>query len=242
MFNRIFLPAVLAGVLSALVLTLAQHVWVTPLILQAETYEDEAQANANTTVEAHEHHGVIGHTNDNEHQHEEAWQPENGWQRTLSSAASNSVMGIGFALILCGMYTLRQPSGAAQGIGWGLAGYFIFFAAPSIGLPPDLPGTAAAELAARQYWWMGTAAATAVGLGLIFLQPRKAFKAVGVLALALPHLIGAPHPAMPMSLAPEMLQTQFRLATIFINALFWLMLGVISAAAFKRLAKPTGDR
>ena len=232
MFNRIFLPAVLAGVLSALTLTLAQHIWVTPLILQAETYEDAAQENAG----AHEHHGGT-----EEHQHEEAWQPENGWQRTLSSAASNSVMGIGFALILCGMYTLRQPSGVAQGISWGVAGYFIFFAAPSIGLPPDLPGTAAAELAARQQWWLGTAVATATGLWLIFLQPRKAYKAAWVLALAVPHLIGAPHPAMPMSLAPEMLQTQFRLATIFINAMFWLMLGVISAAVFKRLAKPTGD-
>lgn len=232
MFNRIFLPAALAGVLSALVLTLAQHIWVTPLILQAETYEDAAQAN----VEAHEtHHAAMG-----EHHHEEAWQPENGWQRTLSSAASNSVMGIGFALILCGMYTLRQPSGAAQGIGWGLAGYFIFFAAPAIGLPPDLPGTAAAELAARQHWWLGTAVATAAGLGLIFLQPRKAYKVVGVLALAIPHLIGAPHPALPLSLAPETLQTQFRLATIFINAVFWLLLGVISAAAFRYFSRPPG--
>lgn len=234
MFNRILLSAFIAGVLAALVLTMAQHVWVTPLILQAETYEDAAQANVE---ERETHHAAMG-----DHHHEPAWQPENGWQRTLSSAVSNSVMGIGFALILCGMYTLHQPSGVAQGLGWGLAGYFIFFAAPAIGLLPDLPGTAAAELVARQRWWLGTAAATAVGLGLIFLQSSKSFKVAGVLLLALPHLIGAPHPAIPLSLSPETLQTQFRLTTIFINALFWLMLGVLSAVTFRYLSRQPSDR
>lgn len=230
MFNRILLSACVAGILAALALTVVQHVWVAPLILQAETYEDAAQAG----VEEHDAHHA-------EHQHESAWQPENGWQRTLSTAISNSVMGIGFALILCGMYTLRRPPGVAQGLGWGLAGYVIFFAAPAIGLPPDLPGTAAAELAARQYWWLGTAAATAAGLGLIFLQPRKAFKVGGVLLLAVPHLIGAPHPAVPQSLAPETLQTQFRLTTIFINAAFWVMLGLLSAASYRHFSRQAGD-
>lgn len=227
MFNRILLSASIAGVLAALALTVAQIVWVTPLIQQAETYEEAAQANVE------EHHA--------EHQHESAWQPENGWQRTLSTATSNSVMGIGFALILCGMYTLRQPSGVAQGLGWGLAGYVIFFAAPALGLPPELPGTAAAELATRQYWWLGTAAATAFGLGLIFLQPRRLLMAAGALLLLIPHLVGAPHPAVPQSLSPETLQTQFRLTTIFTNALFWAMLGLVSAATYRHFSRKAGD-
>lgn len=231
MFNRVLLSAFVAGILAALVLTAVQHVWVAPLILQAETYEDAAQANGHDA-----HHAGMG-----EHHHERAWQPQNGWQRTLSTAASNSVMGIGFALILCGMYALRPPSGAAQGLGWGLAGYVVFFAAPALGLPPDLPGTAAAELAARQHWWLGTAAATAAGLGLIFLQPRKWLLPVGVLLLLVPHLIGAPHPATPQSLSPEALQTQFRLTTIFTNAVFWSMLGLLSAASYRHFSRQAGD-
>jgi cobalt transporter subunit CbtA len=151
-------------------------------------------------------------------------------------------MGTGFALMLCGMYALRQPSGAIHGLLWGLAGYVVFFAAPSAGLPPDLPGTAAAELSARQHWWLGAAAATALGLGLIFLQARKLYKMIGILLLAVPHLIGAPHPALPQSLAPETLQTQFRLITIGTNALFWLLLGGLSAAAFRRFPRRLGDR
>src|SRR5512135_453445 len=76
MFNRILLPAILTGLLSALVLTLAQHIWITPLILQAETYEVTAQAH----VGEHEHHAAM-----EEHHHEEAWQPAEGWPRPPSA-------------------------------------------------------------------------------------------------------------------------------------------------------------
>ncbi len=234
MFNRILLSAIIAGILAALALTVAQSAWITPLIQQAETYEDAGKGNTG----GHEMHSASAL----EHHYEQAWQPEDGWMRTLATGVSNTAMGVGFALILCGMYALRQPSGATQGLLWGLAGYVIFFAAPSVGLPPDLPGTAAAELTARQYWWLGTAASTALGLGLIFLQGRKPYKIIGLLLLAVPHLIGAPHPALPQSLAPEALQTQFRLITIGTNALFWLLLGVLSALAFRRLSLQSGDR
>ena len=237
MFSRILLSACIAGLAAALALTAAQAVWITPLIAQAETYEEAAQVNTS----AHEHHAASSQENDKSHHHEDAWQPEDSWQRTLATGISNTVMGVGFALMLCGMYVLRPPSGATQGLGWGLAGYVIFFAAPALGLPPDLPGTAAAELSARQYWWLGTAITTAAGLGLIFLQARKPYKLFGIVMLAVPHVIGAPHPAVPQSLSPESLQTQFRLLTIFTNALFWLLLGVLSAAAFKRLGRPSGD-
>jgi cobalt transporter subunit CbtA len=234
MFNRILLSASIAGILAALALTAAQATWVSPLILQAEVYEDAAQA---AHAEQHEH--AAGH--DHEHNHDHAWQPHDGWQRTLSTVASNSVMGIGFALILCGMYALRQPASLLHGLGWGLAGYLVFFAAPASGLPPELPGTASAELVARQLWWLGTAASTAAGLGLIFLQSRNALRALGAVLLVVPHLINVPHPAIPASLAPEELQTQFRVASLLINALFWSLLGLLSAAAFRHLSKTSHD-
>jgi cobalt transporter subunit CbtA len=227
-FNRILLSASIAGVLAAMALTVAQTLWSTPLILQAEEFEDAAQ------TDSVEHHASPASAA--EHHHGHAWQPENGWQRTLSTAASNSVMGIGFALILCGIYTLRPPASFIRGLCWGLAGYVVFFAAPASGLPPELPGTATAELAARQYWWIGTSVATAAGLGLIFLQPRNSLKVTGAVLLAIPHLVGAPHPAVPASLTPETLQTSFRFATLFLNALFWLLLGMLSAVAFRHFA------
>lgn len=228
MFRRIVFCATLAGSVAALSLTLAQALWATPLILQAETYEERGAAQlADAPFSGNEAAGS--------HHDAAAWQPADGWPRILATAASNGVLGIGYALILIGLYRLRRPAGARQGLAWGLAGYVVFYAAPGLGLPPELPGTAAADLAARQSWWLGTVLASAGGLGLLFLQQRWLLRAGGILLLAAPHWIGAPQPPLLLSLAPEMLQAQFRLATLACNALFWLVLGGVSAALFQRL-------
>ncbi len=153
MIKRIAQTAGFAGLLAALLLTLLQILWVTPLILEAETYEKSEPVAA----QPHEHApGVAAHVHD-----EEAWEPEDGWQRTLSTTGGNLVVAVGFALMLAGLFTLRAPGQTWQGLLWGLAGYAVFCLAPSLGLPPELPGTAAADLVQRQYWWIATAAATA---------------------------------------------------------------------------------
>ncbi|MGZ5000981.1 MAG: CbtA family protein [Methylomonas sp.] len=222
MFKHIVFSAALAGTVAALLLSVLQIFWVTPLILQAETYETAAEA--------------VFHEHTADHAHDDMeWQPENGWQRTLSTTSSNIVMAVGFSLMLTGMYTLRKPLGILQGLAWGLAGYTVFFAAPAIGLPPDLPGTAAAELVVRQYWWLGTAVFTAGGLGLVFLQGSSWLRIIGVLLLLAPHLFGAPQPETAESLAPALLQSQFRWASALSNAVFWMVLGVLSALTFNSL-------
>nr|VVH84543.1 putative cobalt transporter subunit (CbtA) [Pseudomonas aeruginosa] len=137
MIKRIAQTAGFAGLLAALLLTLLQILWVTPLILEAETYEKSEPVAA----QPHEHApGVAAHVHD-----EEAWEPEDGWQRTLSTTGGNLVVAVGFALMLAGLFTLRAPGQTWQGLLWGLAGYAVFCLAPSLGLPPELPGTAAAD-------------------------------------------------------------------------------------------------
>jgi cobalt transporter subunit CbtA len=221
-FKHIVFSALPAGIVAALLLSMLQIFWVTPLILQAETYEVAAEA-------VHHEHAIDPGLD------EMAWQPEDGWQRTLSTAGSNIVMAVGFALMLTGAYSLRNPSGTGRGLAWGLAGYAVFFAAPAIGLPPDLPGTTAADLMVRQYWWLGTVVATAGGLGLVFLQGNWPLRMAGVLLLLMPHLLGAPQPEVDESLAPALLQNQFRWASALSNAAFWMVLGVLSALIFNRL-------
>lgn len=189
MIKRIAQTAGFAGLLAALLLTLLQILWVTPLILEAETYEKSEPVAA----QPHEHApGVAAHVHD-----EEAWEPEDGWQRTLSTTGGNLVVAVGFALMLAGLFTLRAPGQTWQGLLWGLAGYAVFCLAPSLGLPPELPGTAAADLVQRQYWWIATAAATAVGLALLVFGGNWPLKLVGAVLLALPHLFGAPQPRGP---------------------------------------------
>jgi cobalt transporter subunit CbtA len=254
MFRENFLSAGIAGLLAALVLTLLQAVWITPLILHAETYEDAATETPNISASAHEHGDEAAHTHALSHDHSAAnaehehghhhdaseWKPTEGLQRFLFTLASNIAMGVGYALLLIGVYTFWQrPNGTAQGLLFGLAGFAIFFVAPGLGLPPELPGTEAAELTLRQQWWLGTAAATAVGLALIFVQKNWILRALGVAFLIAPHLIGAPHLATETSLAPTELQNHFRLATTICNAVFWLLLGAISALALRKLANQT---
>ncbi|TWI50983.1 cobalt transporter subunit CbtA [Pseudomonas duriflava] len=226
MFKRIFFTAGFAGLLAALVLSLFQILWITPLLLQAETYEVASES----MVEPHEHApGAPAH-----HHDAEAWAPADGWERTLSTLGGNLVVAVGFSLMLAGLFTLRQPNRAWQGVLWGIAGYLTFCLAPSLGLPPELPGTAAADLTLRQGWWIGTAAATAASLALLVFTRHWALRLVALVLLVLPHIIGAPQPAEHSSLAPESLQSHFRLAALISNAAFWIALGWLSAWFYTR--------
>ncbi|MGY2289475.1 CbtA family protein [Pseudomonas sp. SDO528_S397] len=225
MIKRIAQTAGFTGLLAALLLTLLQSLWVAPLILQAETFE-----NAPAATQAHEHaEGTAEHSHD-----AEAWEPEDGWQRVLSTTGGNLVVAVGFALMLAGLYTLRAPTRTAQGLFWGLAGYATFVLAPTLGLPPELPGTAAADLAQRQLWWVGTAASTAAGIALIVFGRNVLLKALGAAILVVPHVIGAPQPEVHSMLAPEALEAQFKIASHLTNVAFWLALGLISAWLFRR--------
>ncbi|NNB43352.1 CbtA family protein [Pseudomonas chlororaphis] len=227
MIKRIAQTAGFTGLLAALLLTLLQSFWVAPLILEAETYE---KAPAAQHEEVHERAaGTAAHSHD-----AEAWEPEDGWQRVLSTTGGNLVVAVGFALMLAGLYTLRAPNRTSQGLLWGLAGYATFCLAPTLGLPPELPGTAAADLRQRQIWWVGTAASTAVGIALVVFARHWLLKVLGVAILAVPYLIGAPQPEVHSMLAPQALEAQFKIASQLTNAAFWLALGLISAWLFRR--------
>ncbi|ARH18784.1 CbtA family protein [Pseudomonas aeruginosa] len=228
MFKRILTTACYTGALAALLLTLLQSVWITPLILQAEVYE--SAESAHEQAQAHEH-GTGAH----EHEHDaEAWTPENGWQRTLSTFGGNLVVAVGFALMLSALYNLRSPAKAWHGVLWGLAGYAIFCLAPAAGLPPELPGTMAVELTSRQGWWGATALATAVGIALIVFGKHWFLRAIAVVLIAAPHLYGAPQPSHHHALAPDDLQAQFRVASLMVNAVFWIALGGLSSWWYAR--------
>lgn len=125
-------------------------------------------------------------------------------------------------MILAALYSLREPNRVGTGALWGLAGFAVFCLAPTLGLPPELPGTAAAELGQRQSWWVGTAAATALGLAMLVFARHWLLKVAGAALLVVPHVIGAPQPEVHQSLAPETLEAQFKIASWVTNAVFWL--------------------
>jgi cobalt transporter subunit CbtA len=231
MLRDTFLTATLAGLFAALMLTIVQSAWITPLILEAETYESgSAQAAPEHEHAAHEHAG---------HDHgDDEWRPADGWQRTGFTFAANLVLGLGYSLVLMGVYLLwRHPSGMLSGAVFGIGGFIVFFGAPALGLPPELPGTASAALSDRQLWWTTIVVATGAGLLLLFARPFTWLKALaGAVLLIAPHLmIAAPEPEAHGALAPDELQQRFQIATTLANAAFWVLLGVASSHAFRKL-------
>lgn len=215
-FNKIFLTALFSGVLAGLVLTGLQHFTVIPMILEAETYEV-------TDSDAAAEHS------------EEAWAPEDGAERTFYTATNSVIVGIGFGLLLTACYSFRKSVTWQKGILWGLAGFAAFHLAPSFGLPPELPGDAAAQLEQRQVWWVITVVLTAIGLWIIAFQPKSYLKLFGIALIALPHVFGAPQPEVHHGLAPEELRTSFKFASLGTNAIFWIVLGTLSAYFYARM-------
>lgn len=185
---------------------------------------------------AHRHDDGHGHGHGG-HEHGDAWAPGDGIERTLRTAVSNVATAIGFAFLLVAVFAWRGGATWRQGLLWGAAGFVVFFANPAIGLRPELPGAFAADLLDRQLWWLLAVACSAAGAGLLLLVRRAAAKAGGAVLLVVPHLAGAPHPEVSGGLAPQALGNAFLMATAATNAVFWLVLGLTAAVAFRRLAR-----
>ena len=235
-FRSIVFTAVVAGALVGAAVTLVQLFGTVPLILKGEVYEraaEPAAANAASAAPAHEH-GDHAH---GEHAHEAAWEPKEGFERNAFTAAGNILTAIGFALVLAGIFALRAHSVTwYEGLLWGLAGFIAFTVAPGLGLPPELPGVPAAPLGERQVWWVATAAATAAGLGLLFLKRSPWAALLGLCLIALPHAIGAPHLERVHTDVPEALSRQFIAAVTLTSLLFWALLGSLTGIFYRRFS------
>lgn len=222
MFRAIIFSAVFAGLIGGVVATAVQSIKVTPLIREAETYEAAAQTPA---VDA-DGHG---------HQHTAAWAPDGTLETTLGSLGANTLAAIGFALLVTAAMALHGEANWYRGLLWGVGGFASFSLAPAVGLPPELPGMAAADLVSRQAWWIGTAIATGAGLTLLFLVRRPVWASAGAILIAAPHLIGAPHVTGAGAGVPEELIIEFGIASLISNLLLWAALGVASGIFLEKL-------
>ena len=230
MLRAILLAAVVAGALAGVLVTGLQALRLVPLILAAETYEQREAAPA---------HGDAGHGHaaPGDVAADEAWAPETALQRTLATTFANLLTGIGFALLLAAALALTGSAGWHRGLLWGLGGYAAFVLAPSINLPPSIPGMPEAPLEARQLWWLATVVATAAGLFLLIRLRAWYGALLGTLCLVLPHLIGAPAPVAEEGPVPADIVHAFRSATQTTNLVFWLALGTATGFLFGRLSQ-----
>ena len=70
-----------------------------------------------------------------------------------------------------------------------VSGFTVFFLAPAIGMPPEIPGAEVAQLQGRQLWWLLTVMCTGAGLGLIAFGRNVALNGVGIVVLLVPHAV-----------------------------------------------------
>lgn len=229
MLGRVLLAAILAGIAAGVVMSAIQQWRVTPIILEAEKYEKAEPAHQHGSAEAAmaENQAAAAHTHAHDHGEDE-WAPADGFQRMAYTVAANVVAGVAFALIAAAAAVLTGlPLTPGTGALWGLAGFAIFTLAPSAGLPPELPGMPAADLFARQVWWWSTVAATAAGIGFLVMSGNAALKVLGVVVMALPHLVGAPQAPSHGTSVPAGLANTFAANTIATSAVFWMVLGLL---------------
>ena len=239
LFRRLVAVALVAGLIGGLALSLAQRWQAIPIIVKAEAFESlkiDAEGGAHVAGEGHDH------------SHDANWEPSDGIERTLFTILSNVLTAIGFALVLVALivtaslkFGKNTEISASSGIIWGLGGFIVFFAAPSFGISPELPGVSGAALEFRQWWWIATVICSGAGLYLAYILSSP-WKWLGlVVLLGAPHMYGAPHAenlyeGFPIAIADQLseLSKDFLLATGLSNLILWLVLGSFTGWAVKR--------
>lgn len=253
MFQRMVTGAVFAGCAAGLIAVLLHFWFIQGLILTGEEFESGERVHF-AAPSGHDH--AAGHDHgaeaapaaeaepaadeaapaaDAEAGHDHAAHDHGGGfdaKRDLLTVAFTVLIYVAYGFILVAGFgaasAVGLQIGPLQGMLWGIGGYFAFQLAPAMGLAPELPGSVAADLGARQVWWWATAGFTALGL-LSLGYGRKAwvFVLAGA-ALALPHVIGAPVLDEYYGVAPPELAAAFTARVLGVGLVAWSCLGWVA--------------
>jgi cobalt transporter subunit CbtA len=248
MITRVLSAGLLAGLVAGLAIALLQNFTTTPLIIEAETYENAAPeksaflAPAKLVLASADAsslplvlvHGPEGHGDHGE----EAWAPADGAERIVYTSIATVGASVGFAfLLLAGMLIAGERIDERQAMIWAAAGFVATGLAPAVGLSPELPGMPAADLVARQGWWLLTALSTAAAIWLFLRNDSLTIRALAVALLLAPHVIGAPHLAgAEVSKVPAELAARFAAMSLAVHAALWIATGFAVGAIWPRLA------
>lgn len=247
MIQRMLASAMFAGVAAGLIAAVLHFSFVQGYILLGEQYESGAathfapaagaeaghdHAATETTAAPGEHDPAATGTDGHAHSHAAPGE-RSALARNGLTVLFMALIYVGYGLMLVAGFALADRFGhrvtAREGILWGIAGFAAFQLMPAMGLSPELPGTMAADLSARQAWWLGTAICTAAALALIGFGRGWAAYAPAILLLALPHLIGAPTPDGFSGVAPPEVAAAFATRALGVGLVAWAVLGWLSA-------------
>jgi len=224
MLWRILTGGLIGGLLGGAVVAAIQAVTTIPLILHAETYEAAANHNAIMHLVHAQDHTAMAASN-------------SGAARFALTLIATVAVATGYAwMLLAAMFARGEAITARSVVPWAVAAFAAAGLAPALGLAPELPGAVAADLAARQIWWLFAVVASAGGFAAIFTGRTPFWILIGLAAIVLPHLVGAPHPDGVVSRVPAGIAAQFVSASLVVQSLMWILPGVIAGYVVSRLS------
>ena len=216
MLSKILTSALFAGFATGIVAAILQFVFVQPVLLHAELYESGALT----------HFGADVHSTD---------QDLGGFDLTRDglSLLFTVLIYTGYALIMVGAMAMASDRditiSVRSGLIWGVAGFVAVHLAPALGLPPEVPGVAAADVTPRQIWWFLTVLTAATAMALVAFGRNWVMWGAAIVLLLAPHLIGAPQPDSYAGPVPPELAAEFATRALGVGLAAWALLGLFSA-------------
>lgn len=235
MIQRMLAGGLIAGFAAGLLAALLHFAFLQKLILLGEQYETGALVHFTGGEPAE---AAAGHDHGTAHTQEPAAAGEGVLTRNLLTVLFTGLTYASYGLLLIAGFAVAgrfgHRVGAQEGMLWGLGAYLAFQLAPAMGLPPELPGSVAADLVERQVWYFATVAATLAGLVLL-ASGRGLLPAVaGGALLAAPHVVGAPHLDTFYGVAPPELAAEFTARVLGVGFVTWAMLGWLAGGFWMR--------
>lgn len=245
MFMKMLSGAMIAGGAAGLLAASLHFALLQDKLLLGEQYESgelshfampaptqdhgHAIATGAHEVTAHSHDTAEGDAEDG-HSHSHASSEEGSdITRNLYTVAFNVLIYVAYAILMTAGFAVATTNGRrigpSEGVLWGLAGFAAFQMLPALGLPPELPGSSAADISDRQTWWWAAVVASTSGLGLLAYGRSIATAVLGLVLLALPHLIGAPEADGYAGLVPPELSAAFAARVLGVGLIVWTFLG-----------------
>ncbi|PPB82453.1 cobalt transporter subunit CbtA [Albidovulum inexpectatum] len=243
MIRKLLTGGVVAGFAAGLLGALLHFAFIQELILLGEEYESGARVHFQAHGEpddagmqaGHDHgaHDHSGHDHGGGDGEETSTIVRNGL-----TVLFTGLIYAGYGLILVAGFALAEHFGrrigTAEAILWGIAGFVSFQLAPAMGLAPELPGSVAADLGARQAWWLGTVIATAGGIALLAYGRGVVWWVLAGALLAAPHVIGAPHLDEYYGVAPPEVAAEFAARVLGVGLVVWTVLGWLAGSLWQR--------
>ena len=259
-FQRLIWAALAAALLVGTVQSGVQHWQALPIILAAEVYEGsklDAPSTPATPVvaQAHVHAEGVAPASAHTHGAAEEWAPAEGAERIFWTWTANVLHAFSMALLVFAVMGVCLWRGTAMrslplGLLVAAAGWLSFHFWPSLGLPAEIPGMDAARLGSRQGWWVLAAGSAALACASVAGLRSHLRWAAAAAWLAVPFVVGAPSMAAdPLAgfsgsaqLQLRELGTQFIWATTWVSLSFWVFMGLVCSAAFKRWLRPVLEK